>query len=232
MLSPTVKVPPTNDAVPNVRQLPSGYPSPHEPATPAPPCVMVITNVPTVMVPVRDAESVFWVTVKLTVDPLDDAVSHPPVALTTGAPIAQPDCVTTVNEPVAFVGPSVATDVGLKLYVQAGAAVKFAVKVTADDGIANVHEADAPQLAYPVQFTKANPLFGVAVTVIDSPNERCEAPLGTVPPPAPAMTDNVYVVADDGTYVAVTVMLAVPGTVQTLAAPGAQPTGPVLRRAQ
>ena len=115
MLSPTVSVPPTNEAVPNVRQLPSGYPSPHDPAVPAPLCVMVITNAPTVMVPARDAASMFCVTVKLTVEPLKVAVSQPPVGLTTSNAIAQPDCVTTVNEPVAAAGPSVATDVGLKL---------------------------------------------------------------------------------------------------------------------
>ena len=76
---------------------------------------MVITNAPTVMVPARDAASIFCVTAKLTVEPLKVAVSQPPVALTTGAAIGQPDCVTTVNEPVAAAGPSVATDVGLKL---------------------------------------------------------------------------------------------------------------------
>lgn len=143
------------------------------------------------MVPVRDIAPVFAATAKLTVEPLSDADSHPPDALMTGAAIAQPDCVTTANEPVVAVGPRVATDAGLKLYVQTGVAVKFAVKVTAEEGIANVQEADAPQLAYPVQFSKENPLFGVAVTVIDSPNERCETPLGTVPPPAPELTDNM-----------------------------------------
>ena len=109
--------------------------------------MMVITDAPTVMVPARDAASMFCVTAKLTVEPLKVAVSQPPVALTTGAAVAQPDCVTTANEPVAAAGPSVATDVGLKLYVQAGIAVKLAVNVTADEGIAKVHDATAPHPA-------------------------------------------------------------------------------------
>ena len=73
--------------------------------------------------------------------------------------------------------------------------MKFAVRFTVEEGIANVHDADAPQPAYPVQFAKVNPLLGVAVTVIDSPAVRCDAPLGAVAPPAPALTDRVYVVA-------------------------------------
>ena len=74
-------------------------------------------------------------------------------------------------------------------------AVKFAVKVTGDEGIAKVQVVDAPHAAYPVQFAKENPLFGVEVTVIDSPDVRCDVPLGAVAPPAPAFTDSVYVVA-------------------------------------
>ena len=74
-------------------------------------------------------------------------------------------------------------------------AVKLAVKVTGDEGMANVHVADAPHPAYPVQFVKENPLFGVAVAVIDSPDVRCDAPLGNVAPPAPAFTVSVYVIA-------------------------------------
>ena len=131
------------------------------------------------------------VTAKLIVVPLKLALSHPPVELATGVGITHPDGVSTANEPVVAAGPSVAIEVGLKLYVQAGVAAKFAVKVTAVEGIANVHEADAPQLAYPVQFAKENPLLGVAVTVIDSPEVRCDVPLGDVAPPAPALTDNV-----------------------------------------
>ena len=98
-------------------------------------------------VPLRTTAVAFCVTAKLTVEPLKVAVNQPPVALTTGAAIAQPDCVTTVNEPVAAAGPSAATDVGLKLYVQAGVAVKFAVSVTGDEGIAKVHDAAAPHPA-------------------------------------------------------------------------------------
>ena len=74
-------------------------------------------------------------------------------------------------------------------------AVKLAVTVTGDEGIANVHVADAPHPAYPVQFVKENPLFGVAVAVIASPDVRCDVPLGAVAPPAPAFTDSVYVIA-------------------------------------
>ena len=70
-------------------------------------------------------------------------------------------------------------------------AVKFAVTVTGDEGIANVQVADAPHPAYPVQFAKENPLFGVAVAVIGSPDVRCDTPLGTVAPPAPAVTVSV-----------------------------------------
>ena len=72
-------------------------------------------------------------------------------------------------------------------------AVKLAVTVTGDEGIANVQVEDAPHAAYPVQFAKENPLFGVAVAVIDSPDVRCEAPLGAVAPPAPALTVSMYV---------------------------------------
>ena len=156
--------------------------------------MIVITCVPTLIDPLRGDVVVLPVTAKLIVVPLKLALSHPPVELATGVGITHPDGVSTANDPDAAAGPSVATDVGLKLYVQAGVAVKFAVKVTADEGIANVHDADAPQLAYPVQFTKENPLFGDAVTVIDSPEVRCDAPLGAVAPPAPALTDSVYVV--------------------------------------
>ena len=74
-------------------------------------------------------------------------------------------------------------------------AVKLAVRVTGDEGIANVQVADAPHPAYPVQFVKENPLFGVAVAVIASPDVRCDVPLGAVAPPAPAFTDSVYVIA-------------------------------------
>ena len=77
--------------------------------------MIVITCPATVMVPLRKTVVAFCVTAKLTVEPLRVAVSQPPVALTTGAAIAQPDCVITVNDPVAAAGPSVATDVGLKL---------------------------------------------------------------------------------------------------------------------
>ena len=59
--------------------------------------------------------------------------------------------------------------------------------------------------------------------MIDSPAVRCDTPLGAVAPPAPAFTDNVYVIADEGAYVAVTVTLEVPVTVQTLATALAQP---------
>ena len=75
--------------------------------------------------------------------------------------------------------------------MQVGTAAKFAVNATAAEGIANVHSADAPQPAYPVQFVNVNPLFGVALTVIDSPELRCDAPFGAVVPPVPALTDNV-----------------------------------------
>ena len=71
-------------------------------------------------------------------------------------------------------------------------AVKFAVTVTGDEGIANVHDADAPHPAYPVQFVKENPLFAVAVTAIDSPDVRCDVPFGSVVPPIPASTANVW----------------------------------------
>ena len=39
---------------------------------------------------------------------------------------------------------------------------------------------------------KENPLFGVAVTVIDSPDVRCDVPFGSVVPPVPASTVNVW----------------------------------------
>ena len=74
---------------------------------------------------------------------------------------------------------------------------------------------------------KENPLFGVAVAVIDSPDVRCDAPLGVVAPPAPALTDSVYVMADEGVYIAVTLMSVVPVTVQTLAATVGHPVHPL-----
>ena len=70
-------------------------------------------------------------------------------------------------------------------------AVKLAVRVTGDEGIAKVQVADAPHPAYPVQLVNENPLFGVATVVIDSPDVRCDVPLGAVAPPAPAVTVSV-----------------------------------------
>ena len=88
-------------------------PKPHDADAVAPFCEIVITWLPTEMLPLRDVLAEFWLTTKLTVAPLNAALNQPPVAVTTGAAMAQPDCVMTENAPVPPDELKVAVDAGL-----------------------------------------------------------------------------------------------------------------------